>query len=234
MTSGVLYGLGIGPGDPELITLKAVRLLSEVDVVAYPQVPGRESLARRIAASHLPDDVEELAFDVPMAVDRAPGQAAYDAAAAQIAVHLDAGRSVAVLCEGDPLFYGSFMYLNARLAGRFEVEIVPGVTSVGAASARLGKGLIARDESLSVISATSPEVDILAALEGSASVAILKVGRHLSKVHRLVEAAGLMAQASYVERASMAGEKVLPLGEAPEKAPYFSMILVIKGADPWL
>jgi len=234
MTSGVLYGLGIGPGDPELITLKAVRLLSEVDVVAYPQVPGRESLARRIAASHLPDGVEELAFDVPMSVDRAPGQAAYDAAASRIAAHLDAGRSVAVLCEGDPLFYGSFMYLNARLAGRFSVEIVPGVTSVGAASARLGKGLIARDERLSVISATSPEADILAALNGSASVAILKVGRHLAKVKAAVSAAGLMDVASYVERASMAEEHVMPLSQAPETAPYFSMILVIKGADPWL
>lgn len=234
MTSGVLYGLGIGPGDPELITLKAARLLSEVDVVAYPQVPGRASLARSIAAAHLPNDVEELAFDVPMAVDRAPGQSAYDAAAGRIAEHLEAGRSVAVLCEGDPLFYGSFMYLNARLSGRFGVEIVPGVTSVGAASARLGKGLIARDERLSVISATSPEADILAALNGSASVAILKVGRHLAKVKTAVSAAGLMDVAAYVERASMAEERVMPLAQAPEKAPYFSMILVIKGADPWL
>lgn len=232
--SGVLYGLGIGPGDPELMTLKAARLLGEVDVVAYPQAPGRQSLARKIAAAHLTGAAEELAFDVPMAVDRAPAQAAYEAAAARIAAHLEAGRSVAVLCEGDPLFYGSFMYLNARLAGRFSVEIVPGVTSVGAASARLGKGLIARDECLSVISATSPEAEISAVLEASASVAILKVGRHLDKVKRLVAAADLSAKASYVERASMAEERVLPLSEAPEKAPYFSMILVIKGADPWL
>ncbi len=232
--SGILYGIGLGPGDPELITLKAARLIGAAGVVAYPALPGVESLARGIAAGLLPAGVVELVIEVPMRLERAPAQAAYDLGAARIAEALEAGQDVVFLCEGDPFFYGSFMYLHARLSGRFAVEVVPGVTSLSAASARAGVPLVARSEVLTVVPAPLEDAALEARLAGADAVAILKVGRHLGRVRALVERLGLMQRAVYVERASMAGERLLPLAEAPDPAPYFSMILITKGADRWL
>ena len=142
--SGTLYGLGIGPGDPELITLKALRVLGASPVVAYPAPEHGESLARRIVASHLTGEQIEIAIRMPMVSSRFPAQEVYDRAVAEIGRHLEADRDVAVLCEGDPFFYGSFMYLFARMAERFPVEVVPGVSSLTACAAVLGAPLAAR------------------------------------------------------------------------------------------
>ncbi|HHI70096.1 MAG TPA: precorrin-2 C(20)-methyltransferase, partial [Rhodobacteraceae bacterium] len=149
--SGTLYGIGLGPGDAELMTLKAARLIRAAQVVSYPALAGGDSFARSIAAELLTDDVQEIRIDVPMVVDRGPAQAAYDKAADEISAVLETGLDVVVLCEGDPFFYGSFMYLYARLSGRFAVEVVPGVTSMTASAAALGLPLAARNEVLSVI-----------------------------------------------------------------------------------
>jgi precorrin-2/cobalt-factor-2 C20-methyltransferase len=137
--SGTFYGLGVGPGDPELITLKAWRILSQVPVIAYPAANGNDSLAHSIAAPFIPEDVIELAIAVPMRREREPAQEAYDAAAQAIAKHLDAGRDVAFLCEGDPLFYGSFAYLLTRLARSHLTQVVPGITSITACAAAIGR-----------------------------------------------------------------------------------------------
>ena len=148
--TGKLYGVGLGPGDPELLTLKALRILKSVPVIAWPAPDEGHSFARSIAADHLPGGQVEIAIRVPMRVERFPAQEIYDRAAEEIAAHLDAGRDVAVLCEGDPFFYGSFMYLFERLAGRYETEIVPGVSSIMAAGAASGSaegGRYARDAS---------------------------------------------------------------------------------------
>ncbi|KMW59274.1 Cobalt-precorrin-2 C20-methyltransferase [Candidatus Rhodobacter oscarellae] len=232
--SGTLYGVGLGPGDPELITRKAARLIAEAEVVAYPSLEGGDSLARSIAAELIPDGAQEIAIDIPMTVARAPAQAAYDAGAAQIAQALEAGRDVVCLCEGDPFFYGSFMYLHARLAERFAVEVVPGVTSITACAARAGMPLAARNERVTILPGPLPEAELRARIEGAESVAVMKVGRHLAKIRSVIAGLGLLDQAVYVERASLPEECVLPLAKAPEKAPYFSMILLTKGADPWL
>ncbi len=231
---GVLYGVGVGPGDAELMTLKAARLIGAAQVLAYPALPGRASLAREIAAGVLPEAVEELRIEVPMTAERAPAQAAYDAGAARIAAVLEGGRDVVFLCEGDPLFYGSFMYLQARLAGRFCVEVVPGVASPMAGAAAAGLPLAARDEVLSVLPATLDDAALRARLALCDSAVIMKVGRHLPRLRALLESIGLAARAQYVERASMASQVICPLAEAPADAPYFSLILVVKGADPWL
>ena len=169
-----------------------------------------------------------------MVADRAPAQAAYDNGAAAIAAELEAGRDVVVLCEGDPFFYGSFMYLFARLSDRFETEVVPGVTSVSAAAARAGLPLVARNEPLTVLPATLPEADLGARIGAAQSIAIMKLGRHLGKARRVLGRLGLAERAVYVERVGLAGELVCALAEAPETAPYFSIILVRKGDDPWL
>lgn len=234
MTHGVLYGVGLGPGDPELITLKAARLIGAADVVAYPTLAGAESFARAIAADLIGPGTPEIVMDVPMSVERAPAQAAYDEGAAAIRSALDRGHDVVCLCEGDPFFYGSFMYLFARLSGDYRVEVVPGVTSVTACAARAGLPLAARNERLTVLPGPLPETELRDRIAGAESVVIMKVGRHLAKIRAVIDDLGLTPQAVYVERATLPEEVVLPLADAPQTAPYFSMILLTKGADPWL
>ena len=169
-----------------------------------------------------------------MTTEREPAQAAYDGGADAIAAELADGHDVVCLCEGDPFFYGSFMYLFARLADRYSVEVVPGVSSLTACAARASRPLVARNELLTVIPGPLPD-DILAARIGEAeTLVIMKVGRHLQRLRDLLDGLELLENAIYVERATMPDERRLPLRDAPEKAPYFSMILVTKGADPWL
>ncbi len=234
MKPGRLFGVGLGPGDPELVTLKAARLIAAAKVVAYPALAGAHSFARSIADQLIPSDAKEIVIDVPMATEREPAQAAYDKGAAAIAAELSAGLDVVAMCEGDPFFYGSFMYLYARLADRFDVEVVPGVTSVSACAARAGMALVARNERLTVLPGPLPAAELRARIDGAQSVAIMKVGRHLAKVRGVIDKLGLMARATYVEHASLKDELVCPLAEAPRIAPYFSMILLVKGGDPWL
>ena len=232
--TGVLYGVGVGPGATDLMTLRAARLIGAARVVAYPTLAGAASFARAIAADLIPAGADEIVMDVPMTAARAPAQAAYDAGAARIAGHLEAGRDVVCLCEGDPFFYGSFMYLFARLSGRFRVEVVPGVTSISACAAVAGRPLVARNERLTVLPGPLPEAELRERIAGAESIAIMKVGRHLGKIRGVIDGLGLMDHAVYVERASLPEQVVCPLYDAPEPAPYFSMILLTKGADPWL
>ncbi len=228
----VLYGIGLGPGDPELMTLKAHRLISAAKVVAYPTLAGGESFARSIAAGVIAPNAREIRIDIPMTTAREPAQAAYDTGAADIAAALDAGDDVVVLCEGDPFFYGSFMYLFARLSGRYQTVIVPGVTSLTTCAAVAGLPLTARNETLTVLPATLDADTLRDRIAHSDAVAIMKVGRHLPKIRQII--ADLALTATYIERASLPDQIVLPLADAPENAPYFSMILITKGADPWL
>jgi precorrin-2/cobalt-factor-2 C20-methyltransferase len=232
--TGTLYGVGVGPGDPELITLKAARLIQGATTVAYPTLAGGDSFARAIAADLISDGVREIRMDVPMTTDRAPAQAAYDLGAADIAGILDTGEDVICLCEGDPFFYGSFMYLNARLTGKYPVKVIPGVTSVTACAAVSGRPLVARNERLTVLPGPMDAAELRDRIAGAEAVAIMKVGRHLPKIRAVIDALGLTEKATYIERATLPEQVVLPLAQAPEKAPYFSMILLTKGADPWL
>ncbi len=232
--SGTLYGVGLGPGAPDLITLRAARLIEGAAVIAYPALAGGESFARAIAADLIAPNAVEIVMDVPMTTAREPAQKAYDKGAAAIAEALDRGHDVVCLCEGDPFFYGSFMYIFARLTDRYDVQVVPGVTSITACAARAGRPLVARNERLTVLPGPLPEDELRARIEGAESVAIMKVGRHLPKIRAVIDALGLTEFATYVERASLPQEVVLPLADAPENAPYFSMILLTKGADPWL
>jgi precorrin-2/cobalt-factor-2 C20-methyltransferase len=232
--SGTLYGVGLGPGDPELMTLKADRLIRGAQVVAYPALVQGDSFARAIAAAAIPETAREIRIEVPMTLARAPAQAAYDAAAAEIAETLEAGHDVVCLCEGDPFFYGSFMYLHARLSDRFDVQVVPGVTSMTACAARAARPLVARNEVLTVLPAPLGEDTLSARVEEADTVVIMKVGRHIAKIRRVLSRAGLADRAIYLERATLPAERALSLAQAPDPAPYFSMIFVTKGADPWL
>jgi precorrin-2/cobalt-factor-2 C20-methyltransferase len=232
--SGTLYGLGIGPGDPELITVKALRLLRAAPVVAYPAPETGESLARVIVASLLSGGQSEIAIRVPLLVERFPAQEVYDRASVELGEHLTAGRDVAVLCEGDPFFYGSFMYLFARMAERFPVEVVPGVSSLTACAAVLGAPLAARNDVLSVVPAPLDEAELKARLSSGDATAIIKVGRHFEKVRRVLDELGLSERARYIERATMASQRILPLDSVvPGDVPYFSMVLLHKRGAAW-
>ncbi|WP_299955843.1 precorrin-2 C(20)-methyltransferase [uncultured Modestobacter sp.] len=233
--SGRLYGVGLGPGDPELVTVKAARLIGAADVVAFHAAQHGRSVARGLAAPYLREgQVEELlVYPVTTEATDHPGgyQGAidefYEAAAARLAAHLDAGRDVVVLAEGDPFFYGSYMHMHKRLAHRYPTEVVPGVTSVSGAAAVLGRPLVERDEVLTVLPGTLPADELAEWLATTDSAAVMKLGRTFSNVREAFDAAGVLDRAVYVERATTDRQRVAPLAEVdPETVPYFSLALL--------
>ncbi|MEA2151138.1 MAG: precorrin-2 C20-methyltransferase / precorrin-3B C17-methyltransferase [Solirubrobacteraceae bacterium] len=235
MTPGRLFGVGVGPGDPELVTVKARRIIGAADVVAYPVARHGRSVARRIAAPHLRGDQIELALRYPVTTEETdhPGgyEAAlrefYDDAAGALAAHLDDGRDVAVLCEGDPFFYGSYMYLHERLAQRYETEVVPGVTSFSAAAAAAGTPLAKRDDVLTIVPGTLAPEQLAQRLRGADAAVVLKLGRRFGGVREAAERAGVAGRAVYVERASSDAERLAPLRDVdPAGVPYMALVLV--------
>lgn len=233
--AGKLYGIGVGPGDPELLTLKAHRLLTNASVVAYPAPDSGDSFARSIVAQFMKSEQKEIPIVVPMRVERFPAKSVYDQAAKEIASHLDSGEDVVVLCEGDPFFYGSFMYLFERLAHNYECEVVPGVSSMMASAAAFGRPLAARNDVLTVVPAPLEDDKIKAHLAGSNALCFIKVGRHLERVRELISDAGLLDQSAYLERVTLPNQKLSPLADVDDTAaPYFSMILIYKGAEDWI
>ena len=232
--TATLYLVGVGPGDPELLTLKAVRLLGEVSVVAYPSTGDDSALAFDIAAQFVPAATLRLPVTIPMSLDRAPAQSAYDGAAHAILAHLAAGRSVAWLCEGDPLFYGSAMYLIARVAAAAPVVVVPGVSSLTAAAAAIGRPLAARNEMLKILPAPLADDVLRPELLAAPAAALIKVGRHFDRIRALLEDTGHAAGAVVVEHATSARQRITPLAAfAHDDRPYFSTILCYRGTEAW-
>jgi precorrin-2/cobalt-factor-2 C20-methyltransferase len=225
--AGTLYGVGVGPGDPELMTVKAWRLLSTVPVIAYLAANGENSTAREIAKPFIPEDVIELAIDVPMRPEPEPAQAAYDKGCAALSEHLNAGRAVAMLCEGDPFFYGSFAYIFERLSDRFPTIVVPGVTSITASAARLGRPLVARNQVLKVIPATLNAERLREELATAESAAIIKVGRHFGKVREVLAGLGLTQKSLIIERATYGNERIVKFDDVEgNMLSYFSIVQV--------
>ncbi|MEP9384635.1 precorrin-2 C(20)-methyltransferase [Nocardioides sp. KR10-350] len=233
--AGRFVGVGVGPGDPELMTLKAARLIAEADVIAYHAGVGKESNARRVAAALLPEGVveEQLTYPVTTGSTDHPGGYAgaladfYEESAARLAAHLDAGRDVVLLAEGDPLFYGSFMYMHDRLAGRYETAIVPGVPAFAAATAVAASPLARQTDVLTVLPGTLPEPELARRLADTDAAVIMKLGRTFPAVRRALAAAGRLEEAVYVERASMPEERWLPVADVdPDEVPYFSLVVV--------
>jgi precorrin-2/cobalt-factor-2 C20-methyltransferase len=226
VTTGRLFGLGLGPGDPELLTLKALRLLRTAPVVAYPAPETGDSFARRIVAEWLVPAQREIAIRFPMRPGPPPAEI-YRGAAAEIAAALEAGDDVAYLCQGDPLFYGSFAGLLRPLAGRYPIVVVPGVSSPAACAAAAGTPLVQRDEVLSVIPATLMEEELGHRIAAADAAAIVKLGRHFPKLRRVLETLRLLDDAVYVEHASWDSERIMPLAEVdPASVPYFATALV--------
>ena len=227
-----IWGLGIGPGDPDLITLKALKILQEVDVIAYPSLDGGESLVRSIAKPHLPPNQEEIIISIPMLSNKYPAQSIYDSAVIEISAAVHAGKSVAILCEGDPFFYGSFMYLFARLSENHQIKVVPGVTSIAACSSALALPLAARNDVISIIPGPLDEKAIEERLLRTNIAVIIKVGCHLGKIKRILEKIGVVDNAHYIERATMDNERIRLLSDMhDDTAPYFSIIIVQLSGD---
>jgi precorrin-2/cobalt-factor-2 C20-methyltransferase len=234
MNKGTLYGIGVGPGDPELITVKAVRLIQSCPVIAYPADGNGESLARSIASHCILGHSAHLPIAVPMMTDRAPAREAYDAGAKQISLKLESGSDVAFLCQGDPLFYASFMYLYARMSQNYRVQVIPGVTSLTACAAALGRPLAARNEVLKILPATLSIERLREELAKTEAAAIIKVGRHFDKIRKLLTELDLASCAAIIESATSEKQKISTLNDIPDGGrPYFSTILIYKGEEGW-
>lgn len=233
--TGTLYGVGLGPGDPELVTVKAARVIGAADVVAYHSARHGRSIARSIAAPYLREgQIEEhLVYPLTTETTAHPGGYAgamedfYVESAARIAAHLEAGRDVALLAEGDPLFYSSYMHMHTRLTQRFAAVIVPGVTAVSAASAAVATPLVTGEEILTVLPGTLPAGELTRRLADTDAAVVMKLGRSFAKVRRALEDSGRATDAFYVERASTDDQKVAPLADVDgHDVPYFSVVLV--------
>ena len=238
-TAGRLYGVGVGPGDPDLLTVKAVRVIGEADVVAYHAGTGRDSIARSVVASLLRPGVveEQLSYPVTTGEIEHPGgyygalEDFYAECTQRLAAHLEAGRQVVVLAEGDPLFYGSFMYLHDRLADRFATEIIPGVTALAGATAAAAMPLARHEDVLTVLPGTLSVPELARRIADTDAAVIMKLGRNFEGVREALRQAGKLDRAVYVERATRASQRVVPVDQVlADSVPYMSVI-VVPGLD---
>jgi precorrin-2/cobalt-factor-2 C20-methyltransferase len=232
---GRLIGVGVGPGDPDLLTLKAVRAMQSADVVAHFAKAGNASNARAIVRQFLRPGVAELPLLYPITTERPAGdpeyrsaiQGFFDAAATTVAAHLDAGRTVAVLSEGDPLFFGSYMHLHVRLMKHYPTDVIPGVTAMSGCWSAAGLPIAQGDDVLTVLPGTLGEEELVRRFQRNEPTVVMKIGRNLSKVRRALIAANRLHSATYVERGTMNDERMMSLVDKPDDAaPYFAIVLV--------
>lgn len=231
--TGVFYGVGVGPGDPELLTLKALRLIQRAPVVAYLANDAGESQAKMIAREAFIDAHPgqiEIAISMPMSLDRRLANKAYDEGAQQIRERLQAGQDVVFLCEGDPLFFGSFAYLLERLQAEFSCQVVPGISSVNAAAAALQHPLTMLKESFVVVSGRHSNEQIQRALTDHDSIVIMKAGRARPRILGLLERTGRTEDARYLEYIGRENQRIeTDLGQLESVAgPYFSLFVVTR------
>ncbi len=233
--SGRLIGVGTGPGDPELLTVKAVRAVEGADVIAYFAKQGRGGNGKAIVEHLFKPSIELLPLYYPVTTELDKGDPLYQSritefyntSADAVARHLEAGRTVAVLSEGDPLFYGSYMHLHVRLSQRYPTEVIPGISAMSGCWSLAGMPIVQGDDVLSVLPGTMGEQELTRRLADTEAAVIMKVGRNLPKIRRALEAAGRLKDALYVERGTMANAAMVKLAERGEgDAPYFSLVLV--------
>ena len=234
-SEGLLIGVGVGPGDPELMTLKAVRALETADVVAHFAKAGNPSNARATAARFLNPAALELPMLYPVTTEHPTGEAAYrgsidqffDESAAAVSKQLRAGKKVAVLSEGDPLFFGSYMHIHVRLMNHFRTEVIPGVTAMSGCWSAARLPIVQGDDVLTVVPGTLDQIELVRRLSRNEPTVVMKLGRNLPKVRRALIESGRLGNAIYVERGTMQAERLMPLAEKPDdSAPYFAIVLV--------
>ncbi|GAA6212873.1 precorrin-2 C(20)-methyltransferase [Hyphomicrobiales bacterium 4NK60-0047b] len=232
---GQLFGLGVGPGDPELVTMKAVKLLAQSDVVAFPTAKASGGNARKTVEPYITENHELLPLIYPVTAGPVADTSAYlplmnkfyDETAEEIAKILDKGKNVSIICAGDPFVFGSYMYWHARLSTRYDVTVVPGISSILAAPVQLGMPLCHREDPVSILPATLSEEELVERLTQCGSAVIMKLGRTFPKVVRALEKANMIDNAYYVERATMEKERIFPVKDVnPNDVAYFSVIVI--------
>lgn len=231
---GTLHGVGLGPGDPDLLSLRAHRLVSTTRHIAYFRKRGRPGQARRIVDGMLRADAVEYPMEYPVTTEIALTDPAYnatlgafyDACAAHLQSLIAAGEDVVVLCEGDPFFYGSYMHLHSRLAPRVPVQVTPAITGMSAAWTATGAPITWGDDVLTVLMGTLPEEVLARRIADTDALVVMKIGRNLPRLRRALATAGRLGQAWLVIEAAMAGQQVMPLSDAPETIPYFSIVVI--------
>ena len=231
--SGVFIGVGVGPGDPELITMKSWRAIQSADVISYLANEQGKSQAKTIARDALVDHkagLVEIPIKFPMCDDRTIANTVYDAAAIDIKTQLEAGKKVVFLCEGDPLFFGSFTYLLERIQAHYSCEVIPGISSVHAASSALQIPLTILKESFAVISGRHTEEQLVEALSTHDSVVIMKAGRSRQRILSALEKTGRGHEARYLEYIGRDNECIINdiTDLQVEAGPYFSLFVVIR------
>ena len=235
---GILYGVGLGPGDPDLMSVKAARIVAASTTIAYFRKAGLAGHARTIVEGLVAKSVCEIALEYPVTTEMPVAGEGYinairdfyAGAAERLAGVLDGGQDVALLCEGDPFFYGSFLHIYDRLRGACRVEVIPGITGMSGCWTRAALPITYGDDVLTVLPGTLPEAVLAEKLRATDAAVIMKVGRNLEKIRASLESAGRLSDAIYVERGTMAGERIVPLASLEHAgAPYFSIILVPGG-----
>ncbi|KFL87583.1 Cobalt-precorrin-2 C20-methyltransferase [Acetobacter malorum] len=234
MAHGTLHVVGVGPGDPDLMTLRAVKILQAAPAVAYFCRHDTQGHARRIAQAHIAPTTQEIRLAYPFTTEisvKDPAyhtdmNAFYDRCAQDLAIVLEQGKDVALLCEGDPFLYGSSMYLFDRLRSRFETQVVPGISAMSGCWSQAARPMTHGDDVLCVLPATMPEEDLAHWLEKADAAVVMKIGRNMPKLRKALTQAGRLPEAVYVERGTQPEARCLPLAEQEGPAPYFSLALV--------
>lgn len=230
---GKVICTGLGPGDPELMSVKSDRLIRSARHIAYFRKAGRKGQARQIVEGMLGPEATEHPMEYPVTTEipftdpeyNRLLSSFYDGWADRLA-GLAASDDVIVLCEGDPFFYGSFMHLHSRLQGRVEVEVVPGITGMSGCWTATGMPVTWGDDVLTVAMATLPEDELAARAEGTDALVVMKIGRNLPRLVRALQRAGRLDDAWLVVRGTMAGQEVCKLSEVTGDVPYFSIVVV--------
>lgn len=235
MTAGTIHGVGLGPGDPDLMSMRADHLIRHARHVAFFRKAGRPGQARAIVEGLLAADAVEFPMEYPVTTEIPVTDPRYNQVLsdfyAECVAHLrqlaENGDDVIVLCEGDPFFYGSFMHLYSRLKGVVPIEVVPAITGMSAAWTATGQPVTWGDDVLTVLMGTMPEADLVRHMQTADALVIMKVGRHAEKVGDALKQAGKYDRAWLIEYASMSGQVVMRLAEAEGRTvPYFSIIVV--------
>jgi precorrin-2/cobalt-factor-2 C20-methyltransferase len=238
---GKIICAGLGPGDPDLISIRADRAIRAATQIAYFRKKGRAGQARRIVAGMLSPGVVEHAMEYPVTTEIPFDSPQYNRLLSKFYDDWTARLTalawqgdVVVLCEGDPLFYGSFMHLHARLQGMAEVEVIPGIPGMTGCWNAIGQAMTWGDDAMTVLMGTLPEAELIRHMQAAEALVVMKTGRNLPKITRALAAAGRIADAWLVERGTMPNQRVTPLAQADlDTCPYFATVLVHgKGRRP--
>ncbi|MBU2981654.1 precorrin-2 C(20)-methyltransferase [Lentibacter algarum] len=235
MKGGTIFGVGLGPGNPELMSVKADRLVRGAAHIAYFRKAGRKGQSRQIVEGMLAANVTEFAMEYPVTTEIPLSDPRYnevlsefyESCTAHLRALAETGEDVIVLCEGDPFFYGSFMHLYTRLQGNTQVEVIPAITGMSAAYTTTGQPITWGDDIMSVLMATLPEDALTEAMQAADAIIVMKIGKNIDKLRRALKAAGKFEAAWIVEYASMPNQKMRLLSDTgSEPVPYFSIVVV--------